>query len=78
MIEHVSRRWEVAPASRTERMGNIELTSVPGAATVFAVTVRYTTGEVKLRRRLHMGATLDEGEVRAIVEWLKREDRLAH
>ena len=29
-------------------------------------------------RMPHMGATLDEGEVRAIVEWLKREDRLAH
>ena len=28
-------------------------------------------------RMPHMGATLDENEVRAIVEWLKREDRLA-
>jgi hypothetical protein len=33
--------------------------------------------EIQTPRMPHMGAMLDEDEVRAIVEWLKREDRLA-
>ena len=33
--------------------------------------------ELQTPRMPHMGAMLDEDQVRAIVEWLKREDRLA-